>query len=121
MIDVNKDAAGIDFFADLNFRRFALTAQIAGIDRCHVHQRLRLFIPTAGCAQLQITLVGLLNLLAKPLCRNLNAFQTGFKGCMPAMIRPIGIQNANFRFCRIALLFVAEIVLHQGQIGFAHR
>ena len=37
VIDVDKNAAGINFLADLNLRRFSLTAQVARVDRRHVH------------------------------------------------------------------------------------
>ena len=71
--------------------------------------------------QLQIAVIGLLNLLAKAVGRDRHVLQAGFKRRMPAMIGPIGIEHADFRFRRIALFFFAEVALNQGQISFAHR
>ena len=56
---------------------------------------------------------------AEAVVGEMDGLQFGGEGGVAAMIRPVGIQNADFRFRRLALQG-GEMLLHEGEIGKRH-
>ena len=117
---VDTDRAGVDFVGNVQIVEFAVFFQLFRRDRGEVHQA-GIFVGTAAVdlpIQILIEMVRFLDRLIFG-C-DFDVFQLGGKRRMAAVIRPIGVDDFEFRFRRVALLRF-KIVAHEGEIRRAHR
>ena len=121
-IDVDVNGAGVYFGRDFHVLQIALGALVFGVDGGQIHQG----VGAGGGAR---TVNGLpLRFIvgeiggecrAEVRLRECDVVQGGGEGGMTAVVRPVGIEHADFRLARLALL-CAEVFLHQLQVGKGH-
>ena len=113
----NADRAGVDLFGFVQVWQLARRLERLRADRRQIHERHRLVL--APCvepfAQLQIGLIALLDIGR----RNLRPGEDRAKGGMAAVIRPIGVDEPQFRHCGAAPL-PAEIFLAEPNVTEIH-
>ena len=99
--------AGIDFFRLYHVGQPSVLLQGFHGDGCHVHQGYRL-----GDIQILPCVHVFLEGLAHRRVLELHVVKGGIKCGMPAVIRPIGIDNANLRYGWISVLTLEVIPYH---------
>ena len=115
------DAAGVDFFRSIQIGDFPFLFQLLGGQAGHVHQGdgpLGIF-PIDEIPVFFIQVVGFCHRLGVDPIRNGNVFQFGFKGGVPAVVGPVGIQHLDFGDGRIPVFFF-KVFLDESQIFQAH-
>ena len=95
----DMDGTGVDLFRFIDLRAETALLQGLGTDRRQVHQRDRTFgIGTVDfLAQFLITVIGSFDFRVF----DLDVFQNGREGRMTAVVRPVGIDDAQFGHRRI--------------------
>ena len=117
------DGTGVDLVRFVQIRHLALLFQQLGAQNRHVHQAdILLGLPLAVdlSAGLQIGGKCLLDGPGQGGLFHLDIGQAGQEGGVAAMIRPIGVDDAQLRHGGIALLLIAEIIAAEGQIRRRH-
>ena len=106
--------AGVDFLGTIQTIQLSPCTQSAGTDSCNIHQSDR-FVSSGLPPKLQIRLVSLFHIFIL----NIRLVNLRRKCGMAAVIRPVSIQNPQFRH-RGASSFTAEIIPAADQIVPIH-
>ena len=121
-IDVDVNGAGVYFGRDFHVLQAALGALVFGVDGGEIHQCIRAgggFV-AIDCLPLRFVSGEIVGKCRTELrLREGDVVQDGGKGGVAAVVRPVGIKYADFRFARLAL-FLLEVFLYQLQIGKRH-
>ena len=122
-INVNINGAGVHFGRNLHVLQTALRALVFGVNGCQIHQCIR----TGGgfvaidCLPLRFVVGEIIGECRAEIgLREGDVVQGGSECRVAAVVRPVGIKYADFRLARLAV-FLAEMALHQLQIGQRHR
>ena len=118
----NHNTAGINLVRNLQILQFSLCPKLLHSQKSQIHQADK-FIVAAFVKNLpisQILIVGFLNWRFIKTVRNLNLLQLCGEGGMTAVIRPVGIQNTNLCYRRIAVLLLRIIFLNMLKIPESH-
>jgi hypothetical protein len=122
VVDVHLDRAGVDLAGHLLVVQLAGLAQGPGRKQGDVHQALgalfRAFEHLG--AQFPVVAVGALDGAGVGARLHLDRGDLGEEGGVPAVIRPVGVQQAQLGLGRVAPLLVAEVRLGVLQVGQGH-
>ena len=117
----NDDGAGVDFLGLIQILQLTLLAQLLHADYGNVHQRYRavsiLTVNLVTCGH--ILVIGLLYRLGIGSGDNIDILNLCHKGSVTAVVRPIGIQHADFGNSRLTVLLV-KIFLAPQKVIQAH-
>ena len=120
VVHVYVDAAGVVFFADLHVVQQAFGLEVTGAHGGQVHQADVLVGAAQFLADLGIHLQGAVDVFFDEGFIYVDALELCCKGRMAAMVAPVRVQDAQFRFVRIAA-FLPEILHHLCQVVCIHR
>ena len=98
-IYLNFNRAGIDFVRHFHVVQTTVSTLITTKDCRHIHKRLWLFRTSQFVTHGNIFIVSCLQLFLELRSWKVNIFQFCLKSRVTAMVRPVGIQNFQFRFC----------------------
>ena len=115
------DAACIDFFRFIQVVKHTLFFQVFGSHAGHIHQAdIPLFF-VHFLTHFHIFFKGLFYHLSVRTVFKLNPGQLCIKGSVPAVVRPVSINDLQFCQGWIPFLFVFEVVLNDTDIIRTHR
>ena len=118
-IHVHEDAAGVVFLALLQVFQLALEAEPAGAQGGQFHQAEGFPLPAQVLPHLSGELQGTFQLGLHKAFFHRNFLNLRGKGGVAAMVAPVGIQDAEFRFRRIPALF-PEVLHHLAEVVDIH-
>ncbi len=121
-IDRYDDAACVDLVGLLLILQLALFLELLRTHQCHIHQADK-FIRTSLVdlvVILAVLLICALDGIFVIAVTEKHAGQLCLERRMTAVIRPVGIQYADFRHRRISVLFIAEIIADEHKILIRH-
>ena len=110
------DGAGVDFLGFVQVAQDALGLQVLGADGSHVHQADGLFVPAQLMTHLQVAVEGGLDHGVV----DLHVGQHGAEGGVAAVVGPVGVYHLDLGDGGTALLFFAEVLLEEGDVGQVH-
>ena len=121
-IHVHVNGAGVDFRRDFHVLQAAGGAAVFGVNGGEFHQGVG-----AGSRRLAIdgftlgAVVGVVGgqCLAEGAVREADVVQLGGEGGVAAVIRPVGVEDADFRFAGVAA-FRLVVTLDVGEVGGRH-
>ena len=119
-IDIDENAACIVFLADLHVVELACLAKVAGSDCGHVHQVEALGLAAKILAHLQVQVHCTFDVFLDEGLFDLDVFQFRSEGSVPAVVAPVGVQDAEFSLIGIAA-FLGKILYHFGEVILVHR
>ena len=118
----HDDGAGVDFIGFLHILELSFFFQLAHSHESQIHKADELVIPALKnlLPGIQIALVGAFHGRPVIALTEFHVLQLGGEGGMAAVIRPVGIQHADFRHGRISFFFPGKIVLDMLEILEGH-
>ena len=121
-VDLDFDGASIHFFRSVQIFQLALLAERLHSGGGHIHQSHRTL--SIGAIEMDaglfVFLQGLGNRSRKLPFLYIDSSKLRGECGVTAMVRPIGVQHADFRHSRVTLLFIPEIIADHSQIPVAH-
>ena len=121
-IDRNADAARIDLLGRIEVIELPLSPQRLHPDDSDIHQChiTLLAVRIQHPAIVHIGSIGLKDRHGEESVLDVHGIDRRGKGCVAAVIRPIGINDPQLRDRRSTVLRIAEILLDEGEILLAH-
>ena len=119
-ISGDGDGAGIDFVRSVQIIQLAEAFQFTCADGGYVHEAERLILPTKILAKRFISGIGVHDRLRERRQLEFDFVDGRMERRMAAVIRPVGVDDADFGEGRIAFLLIAEILLAEGEIFCGH-
>ena len=121
-VHVHVNGAGVDFRRDFHVLQAAGGAAVFGIDGGEFHQGVGASSRSLAIDGFTLgAVVGVVGsqCLAEGAVREADVVQLGSEGGVAAVIRPVGVEDADFRFAGIAA-FRLVVTLDMGEVGRRH-
>ena len=119
-VDVDIDRAGVVLLRDLQIVQQAFPLEVTRADRRHIHQAEALVLPAQFAADTQVQSQRIFDLRLGERLLDGDALEFGREGRMAAMVAPVGVEDAQFRFVGIAPLRT-KVFHHLAQVVGVHR
>ena len=114
------DGAGVDFVRRVQIVQFAEAFQFTCADGGYVHEAERLVLSAEIFAERLVGGIGVHDRLRERRQLEFDFVDGRMERRMAAVVRPVGVDDADFGEGRIAFLLVAEILLAEGEIFGGH-
>ena len=121
-VHIRRDGygAGVDFVRRVQIVELAETFEFACTDCGYVHKAERLILSAKILAERLVGGIGVHDRLRERRQFEFDFVDSRVERCVAAMVRPIGVDDADFGERRIAFLLIAEILLAKGEIFGRH-
>ena len=118
-VNVHIYAASIVLFTHLHIVKQALSLEITGSDRCHIHQVQALMFTTKFLANLHIEVESTVNLALYEGILDGNFLKLGGESGVAAVVAPICVENAELGLVWVTSLLL-EVVHHLTKVVGIH-
>ena len=117
----HDDGGGVDFLGNFEVVELAPLLEFPHGEQRDVHQANRFVLAAEFPPQREVAFPRLFDGSEQRGIVEGDAVQARQERRVPAVVGPVGVEHADFRQRRPAALFVAEVFLHEREVGVAHR
>ena len=106
----------IDFFAFVQIVQLAVCLELLHCQCCHIHEGNRLGISAQFVADVQVSVIGFLNIRST----DFNLFNIGGECGVTAVVRPVSVNHPDFRDGWVTVFGILEIILTELDVIQIH-